>query len=133
LIYLDTHVLAWLYARQLHLFPAGVLEQLESSDDLRVSSMARLELQYLFETGRVTEPAVTVLDALEATLGLDVCAAPFAAVVRGATEQNWTRDPFDRLITAQAALFDAPLLTRDRGIRGHYPHAFWDEPLGGSS
>lgn len=132
-MYLDTHVLAWLYARQLHLFPAAVLERLESSSELRVSPMARLELQYLFEIGRVTEPAVTVLDALEATLGLDVCEAPFAAVVRGAGDLNWTRDPFDRLITAQAALFDAPLLTRDRGILGHYPHAVWDEPLHGSS
>jgi PIN domain nuclease of toxin-antitoxin system len=68
---------------------------------------------------------VTVVDSLSASLGLSVCAAPFAAVVREAERHMWTRDPFDRLIVAQAALADAPLVTKDGDVHRHYAHAAW--------
>jgi len=38
---------------------------------------------------------------------------------------SWTRDAFDRLIVAQAALDRAALVTRDRLILKHYPKALW--------
>ena len=38
---------------------------------------------------------------------------------------KWTRDPFDRLITAQAAVDDSPLLTKDDTIHTYYPKAVW--------
>ena len=47
--------------------------------------------------------------------GLSESTANFAAVVHEAERHGWTRDPFDRLIVAQAALHDAPA---DQG-RGH--------------
>ena len=71
--------------------------------------MVRLELQYLYEIGRVGQPPLPVLDALQSNLGLVVCDASFPAIVRAVESQTWTRDPFDRLIVAQASLFDAPL------------------------
>jgi predicted nuclease of predicted toxin-antitoxin system len=42
-----------------------------------------------------------------------------------AVEQIWTRDPFDRIIVGQAALHQTMLVTKDRAMRKHYPHAFW--------
>lgn len=87
--------------------------------------MVRLELQYLYEIERVSEPAAPVLDALHAALGLTVCTAAFAAVVREAESHAWTRDPFDRLIVAQAALREAPLVTKDDSLHDHYPAAVW--------
>jgi PIN domain nuclease of toxin-antitoxin system len=38
---------------------------------------------------------------------------------------KWTRDPFDRLITAQAALGESTLLTKDDTIRTNYANAVW--------
>jgi PIN domain nuclease of toxin-antitoxin system len=67
-----------------------------------------------------------IRDALEQTVGLRVCDSSFASVVRLALEQSWTRDPFDRIIVAQAKLADAPLLTKDSVIRRHDKMAFWD-------
>jgi len=124
-IYLDTHVVAWLYAQGSSAVPPGVADLLERTDDIRISPMVRLELQYLFEIGRVTAPALPVMDALGAALGLSVCRAAFAAVVGEAESGSWTRDPFDRLIVSQAALFDAPLITNDRTIHDNYQHAYW--------
>ncbi|PWG62956.1 type II toxin-antitoxin system VapC family toxin [Sediminicurvatus halobius] len=125
LIYLDTHVVAWLYARGGSAVPEPVALRLEASEGIRISPMVRMELQYLFEIGRVAERPLPVLDALGAALGLSLCNLPFSAVVRQAEEESWTRDPFDRLIVAQARLADAPLITKDASIHEHYALATW--------
>jgi PIN domain nuclease of toxin-antitoxin system len=125
-IYLDTHVVAWLYAQGRDAVTQVVADLMESSEDIRISPMVRLELRYLYEIGRVGQPPLPVLDALESALGLRVCKAAFPAVVREAEGQTWTRDPFDRLIVAQAALFDAWLVTKDATIHANYGKAIWD-------
>jgi len=38
---------------------------------------------------------------------------------------TWTRDPFDRIITATAAMHNAMLLTKDEQIRQEYDRALW--------
>ena len=45
--------------------------------------------------------------------------------VEAAERLSWTRDPFDRLIVAQASLAGAPLVTKDRMIRKHFAKAAW--------
>lgn len=124
MIYLDTHAAAWLYAGLLDSFGPKARALLEG-EDLMVSPMVELELQYLYEIGKIAEDGRTVVDGLSAKVGLRVCGQPFAQVVSRALDQVWTRDPFDRLIVAQASLTDAVLLTKDRTIRQHYPRAFW--------
>ena len=125
LIYLDTHVVVWLYAQGSAALSPRAAHELEAAAELRCSPMARLEVQYLFEVGRITEPALVVMDELAATLGMRICDTPFFAVVREAEQQTWTRDPFDRLIVAQAELNGAPLLTKDETIHAAYPRAVW--------
>jgi PIN domain nuclease of toxin-antitoxin system len=51
---------------------------------------------------------------------------PFADVVATALRLDWTRDPFDRLIVAQAIAEDANLATRDRVVRRNFKGAIWD-------
>lgn len=126
LIYLDTHVVLWLYGGRTDLLPAGVRDLLRQQD-LLISPMVVLEMQYLFELQRTSEPASTVLAALSREIGLAVCDLPFSEVAQEALRQDWTRDPFDRLIVSQAALRGAPLLTKDQAIRDHYSHAVWGE------
>lgn len=87
--------------------------------------MVRLELQYLYEIGKTTVPAGRVMIALADTLGLEISSLPFAAIIEKAENQSWTRDPFDRLIVAQALLEEAALITKDQTIRQHYAKAAW--------
>lgn len=129
LIYLDTHVVAWIYAGQLDLLTPGVKERIEGHD-LLISPAVEMELQYLYEVKRTAEPAATVLDVLEREIGLKVCSLPFRNVVEVALGQSWTRDPFDRLIVSQAVLRGVTLITRDRMIRTHCPLAFWESDPG---
>lgn len=125
LIYLDTHVLVWLYAGQSERFPASLYQRL-NSQELLVSPMVELELRYLYEIERISVPETVVLTDLKQRLGLRCCDQPFAAVVAAATQQSWTRDPFDRLIVAQAALQQAALVSKDKMVLKHYALACWE-------
>lgn len=125
MIHLDTHVVAWLYAGETERFPPVARRRLETAD-LRVSPMVVLELQYLFDIGRVLEPAGTVMRELARTLDLSLSTLLFTDVVEAALPLGFTRDPFDRLIVAQARVEDAPLLTKDESILRAYPRAFWE-------
>ena len=57
MIYADTHVVAWLYAGRPDLIPPRARRLIEDNP-LLVSPMVALELEYLFETGRTSEPAL---------------------------------------------------------------------------
>ena len=66
-----------------------------------------------------------VVEALGRDVGLKVCGLPFPEVVEVALGQNWTRDPFDRLIVSQATLRGIDLITKDELIRQHFEQAVW--------
>ncbi len=123
-IYLDTHVVAWLFAKQMDLLPGAVRARVEESD-LLISPAVKLELQYLFEIRRITVPGAEVVETLGKELALRLCDLPFTDVIDLALEASWTRDPFDRLIASQATLRGATLITRDRNLRVHCPWAEW--------
>ncbi len=129
LIHLDTHVLAWLYAGETDRLSPPAREALRSAGPggttIAVAPMALLELTYLQEIGRLSVGGEEVLAALAPALGLRVDDAPFADVVAIAHRQSWTRDPFDRMIAAQALCSEAELLTADDSIRAHVPVARW--------
>lgn len=88
--------------------------------------MVELELAFLHEVGRVTEPPASPLVALRRSIGLEVADCSFAELAHVATGISWTRDPFDRLIAAHAIVADAALLTADRTILENLPNAVWD-------
>jgi PIN domain nuclease of toxin-antitoxin system len=95
------------------------------SHRLIASQFVRLELQYLLEIGRLDEPPDVLLGYLQDRIDLRMCALPTASIVGTALIQTWTRDPFDRLITANADAAAAILVTRDRAMRRHYLRALF--------
>ena len=121
---LDTHVVAWLYAGLTARLSLPVRQLLEANE-LAISPMVVLELQYLYETRRTTEPGYVVVLDLSQRLGLHIRTDPFEHVITQALQQTWTRDPFDRIIVAQAALDRRTLVTKDRSMHAHYSQAFW--------
>jgi len=123
-IYLDTHVVVWLYAGMVERLPSSVRKHLEG--DIAISPVVELELQYLFEVGRTSDPADVVISDLRQRIGLETADASLATVVEVARSLTWTRDPFDRLIAAQAISDGLPLLTADETIRAHLALAVWE-------
>ena len=122
--YLDTHVVIWLYAGQLAQLSTAAHRQIDR-DDLLISPMVVLELQYLREIGRLKTSSSKILSALEKDVGLRICDLHFSKVVQAALDERWSRDPFDRLIVGQAKANDAPLVTKDEKVRANYKRAIW--------
>lgn len=121
---LDTHTVVWLYEGATAQLSPVAIRAIESGH-CEISPMVRLELHYMFEIGRNTADARTVLDIVRAQFGIDEARTDFSLVVLAALPLTWTRDPFDRLIAAQAICDDAILITKDRNIRKHCPNARW--------
>jgi PIN domain nuclease of toxin-antitoxin system len=123
-IYMDTNVVVWLVGAPEQL-SAAAQESIDSAELVLVSPMVELEVEYLWEVGRISQPAQVVFDHLRGVLNLRMCDRSLGAVVTAAKQIHWTRDPFDRLITAQAAIGNDVLLTRDKIIRANYQQARW--------
>ena len=123
-IYADTHVLVWLfYGETGRLSPAA--RQAIGGNEIVAPPAAVLEMELLHEIGRMHHSALTVVDRLATDLGLRVCDLPFRTVVEYALKEKRGRDPFDRLIVANAKAAEAPLVTKDARIRRHYSRAVW--------
>ncbi len=124
MIYLDTHVIVWLYAGQVSRIPQTAQSMIEEQD-VCISPMVVLELSYLHEIERLSVDAPVIVESLEASLGLCVCTMPFHQLVMEAAAQKWTRDPFDRIIASNAICAGSPLLTKDATILAHCSTATW--------
>lgn len=125
-LHLDTHVVVWMYAGEHHRFPVALRGRL-NSESLRFSPMVRLELTYLHEVGKITDPPEQIIGELAAAVGLTEDARPFSRVIDMAQRVTFTRDPFDRIITAQALVAGDALASKDGRISAAYPdHVVWD-------
>jgi len=101
-IYLDTHVVIWIYQKEeLRFTSTG--RSLVENEELIISPMVELEVEYLFEIKKITERSAVIIDYLRRQIGLKTSDTPFLEDVKQA----------------------APLLTKDGNIHTHYPEAVW--------
>lgn len=121
--YLDTHVAAAICTASGKLSAAASAEL--DAAELRISPMVVLELQFLREIGRLKTSSDDFVRILRRDFEVEVCDNPWIEVTRSAVTENWTRDPFDRLIVAHARCVGGRLITRDRQIRKHFDAAVW--------
>lgn len=121
-MHLDTHVVVWLRAGdRKRLRPVARL--LESG--VAVSPFVVLELQALFEIGRIRETGRWIADWLREERGIELATDHLAAAGDRALDLSFTRDPYDRLIAAHALAAGASLLTVDETLRAHVSCARW--------
>lgn len=125
MIHLDTHVVVWLYIGDHARIPPPLRDRL-NDDSVSISPMVRLELSMLHEIGRLTDTSTSIVDEMARALDLRVDETPFPVVVAAADNLRFTRDPFDRIIVAQAVAAGADLATKDRRIRENLASAIWD-------
>ncbi len=123
-IRLDTHVVVWLYTGEIDRLSRTVIEMIESHLPI-TSPMVQLELTYLHEIGRLSVSGAEIIDDLRERIGLQLSDATLTAVVHAAASLKWTRDPFDRMIVADAMVASAQLLTKDATISANCPLAVW--------
>lgn len=97
LILLDTNAVLFLTSRHRRARP---LE--EHAGRLYFTPFALLEMRFLEEVGRGSFVATSPHEAAEKDPRWTVDNPPLDAVIARAMDLSWTRDPFDRLISAHA-------------------------------
>jgi PIN domain nuclease of toxin-antitoxin system len=117
-------MVVWLYTGLVEKL-SGQAKELINENDIYISGVVRMELQYLYEIQRITDKSDEILADLSDRVGLKVCDKSFNSIVGKALELSWTRDPFDRIIVANAALNSSILVTKDQNILGNYEKARW--------
>ncbi|MEA3418763.1 MAG: type II toxin-antitoxin system VapC family toxin [Campylobacterota bacterium] len=123
-IFIDTHVVVWLFAKEMERFSSSAITLIEHND-LAISPMVISELGLLYEIRRINYSPQQIMASLQQSIGLQVSDISFEVIAYQSTEILWTRDPFDRIITATAMVNGAKLLTKDRMILKHYENAVW--------
>jgi len=122
---LDTFVAVCLAAGKTGQISAKAQALIESAD-LLLSPMVLMELEYLYELKRIRLRSRDLFQKVAHETGLQLCDLSFPAIADAALDEKWSRDPFDRLIVAQAkANCFAPLLSADEEIRRLYPRTVW--------
>ena len=123
---LDTQTLLWaaLGARNLSVDARAVLE--DGSNDLFLSAVSAWEIAIKY--GRnlpLDEPPDEYVPYLIARLGLQAFPVEIRHALHVHTLPRIHRDPFDRLLIAQAQLEDLPILTNDRNIARYDVEVIW--------
>ncbi|MBF2016336.1 MAG: PIN domain-containing protein [Rivularia sp. T60_A2020_040] len=124
MIYLDTHVVVWLYSGLTDKL-SELAKSLINDNEIYILAIVRLELQYLYEIKRITHQPDTIIAELSEQIDLQICNKSFNQIISMSLAINWTRDPFDRIITANAQIGDNILLSKDGNILNNYTCAKW--------
>jgi PIN domain nuclease of toxin-antitoxin system len=114
----------WLYTGDVERL-SPVAKQRLAISDMTISPIVELELTYLHEIGRLTVSGAEIIGDLAERIGLIRSVMPFRATVAAAAPVSWTRDPFDRLIVADALAANSQLVTKDELIRANCALALW--------
>ncbi|MDQ2859808.1 MAG: PIN domain-containing protein [Pseudomonadota bacterium] len=124
MIHLDTHVAIWIYDRRVQNL-SGTAQRLLRSETIMLSPMALFEYEILLEKGRFRDTADALFADLREQTGLTLSETAFDTIVDRARRFAWTRDPFDRLIVANAIADGARLITADQSILENFADAVW--------
>ena len=111
ILILDAHVFLWWARNDSTLAPEARAAISDPANDVVVSAASVWELEIKRALGKLTAPAdlLEVIDA-EGFSCLPISGADAAASARLPLHH---RDPFDRILVAQASRLDAVLVTRD--------------------
>lgn len=89
--------------------------------DFIIPTMVILEIQYLVEVNRVKVDIDSTLETLRETPQFQFAGFDEMSLIH-ALRLTTTRDPFDRIILAQALSTSTPILTKDLWMRRTAPH-----------
>lgn len=123
---LDTHIWIWLLESPDRI-AVPVVEQLESADELVLSAASVWEIAIKTALGKLqmtVEPEALREEILGAAGAreLDIMATHALAAARLPALH---RDPFDRVLIAQAAIENLILVTRDEAVRQYGGGVLW--------
>jgi PIN domain nuclease of toxin-antitoxin system len=120
ILLLDSHALLWSLSDLPDLDSRALRAIQDTTNDVLVSTASIWELEIKRANGRLRFTADLVVDATRA--GFDVISISAADAIAAARLPALHRDPFDRMLVAQAARLDAVIVSRDRSFGAYDVH-----------
>ena len=124
---LDTHTLAWWLMDSPNL-PIKVRRLLEDADNvIFVSTISAYEMSLKHHRGRWPEvkPLVAAFEEVVATEGFDLLPLAARHAIRAGAYGSEHRDPFDRMLAAQAEVEGLALVSKDVWLKGMGAETVW--------
>ena len=122
---LDTHVLLWALSDPSQLAPRVGAAIGDPRNDVYVSAVNTWELVIKASLGRVDLPFAELGDVLEET-GFTELPVTIPHTLRVRDLPNHHRDPFDRLLVAQALAEKMTLVSADAVVQSYPVTVMWD-------
>jgi len=125
---LDTHVFLWLLGDPARVPEATMTRLKDPSTRLLVSAVSAFEVSTKHRIGKLPDVGPLLFDWERRVAAMRAEDLPLQArhsLLAGALDWEH-RDPFDRLLVAQAILEDATLVTSDDVVRRKAPRSLWE-------
>lgn len=123
----DSHTLIWWWDQDERLSKAALSVMMERSNTVFISAASGWELATKVRSGRLPSMVdrIANYDANVIADGFQHLAVQHQHGVKGGLLDGDHRDPFDRLIAAQALIEDLTVITRDREIAAFGCKVLW--------
>ena len=124
---LDTHVLLWLWLEPERVRPDVIDAVTDAANDVLLSVASAWEISIKSELGKLAlpGPAARWLPAKSASSGIRVLPIEIDHALRAGALPPHHRDPFDRMLVAQAIVERMLLVTADEAIIPYGPPLLW--------
>ena len=117
---LDTHVFIW-FVENSHKLPIAIREEIESADRVYLSIASLWEIAIKLNTGKLAlQVTYSEIEVMLPSAGIELISILFADMIHLLTLPLHHRDPFDRILVAQAIERSLVLVSADRSF-GDYP------------
>ncbi|MGO8794381.1 MAG: type II toxin-antitoxin system VapC family toxin [Candidatus Sulfotelmatobacter sp.] len=125
-VLLDTHALVWWLedAKRLSRRAKSILSSLDNS--ILISAAVGWEIAIKVNTGKMNPPSILdgFTDKLE-RLGFSALPITLEMAIRAGLLPPYHRDPFDRMLVAQAQSLNIPILSADALLDQYHVKRLW--------
>ena len=124
---LDTHAFLWWLAGNRRLSPAARRAVEDTSNDVVVSAATAWEITTKHRVGKLSEAEAVALDVTGsiASQGFDELAITVEDAERAGRLPDTHRDPFDRMLIAQALVHNLTVVSVDAVFDGYGVSRLW--------
>jgi len=124
---LDTHTLLWSFNAAPSLSPRARRLIQDGSNEILVSAASAWEIATKVRLGKLPtgEELVADFDRYLAQLGCDALPISIEHAVRAGRLPGEHRDPFDRMLVAQAQTENLPVISNDRIFDDYHVRRIW--------
>jgi PIN domain nuclease of toxin-antitoxin system len=119
IVLIDAHALLWWMSGSKELSAPASQVIADPANDALISAAMIWEIEIKRNRGKLRTPP-GILDALEARISLLPITGEDAVAAAGLPPHH--RDPFDRMLVAQALRLDATIVSRDRTLDAYGAH-----------